>query len=74
MTLEEERIWNRQNELLKNRRAMIEAGQLTTCQPLPGEERPKVYTTASDECPSCGARMSWYPARQAFLCVQEGCQ
>lgn len=27
-----------------------------------------------DKCPSCGSKMPWHIGRQAFLCIQPGCQ
>lgn len=74
MTLDEQRIAERQNELLKERCKRIEAGTLKTCQPMGLECAPGVPAIASDECPACGRKMSWFIARQAWICVREGCQ
>lgn len=65
---------DRQNELLKRRRSMIEAGTLQSCEPLPGDCAPGVPAFEHDKCPSCGRKMSWYPARQGLLCIAESCQ
>ncbi len=74
MTTDEQRIAERQNELLKKRRAMIEHGILKSLQPLPDDPPTGAYAAPSNLCPACGQTMSWYPARQAFLCVRDGCQ
>jgi hypothetical protein len=65
---------DRQMALCETRQRMIERGQLASCEPLPNDCAPGVPAISSDKCPSCGHRMSWYPARQAWICVREGCQ
>lgn len=58
----------RQDRLIEQHCKDIEAGK-KPFYPLQSLKLPP-----SNKCPACGSTMSWYPARQAFLCVKEGCQ
>lgn len=71
MNLQEQAEANRQNELLKERRRLIEQGKLQSCQPMsPNDTPPGVPAHSADRCPSCDRVMQYFPARKAYLCLE----
>lgn len=66
---EEQQALERQDRLVEQRCKLIEAGQIKSGQPLPGDPPLVLSRRPENECPNCARAMTWHPARRCFICV-----